>query len=439
MHPNTQSAMKVLFNDTFAERCGMQLQTIMNHVTNYKPFVFGEAHWEKKADRSVLRVQMKARANGQPRCSGCQRRRPGYDRLRERTWDFVPLWQIAVLLVYAPRRVDCPQCGVVVEQLPWSDGKSRQTREYRLFLARWARRLSWQEVANIFHSSWDSVYRAVQYVVSYGLVHRDETGVEAIGVDEIQYQRGHKYLTLVYQIDAGRRRLLWIAQDRTTQALERFFDTLGQQVLPTLKFVCSDMWRPYLDVIAQRAGKAVHVLDRYHIMARMNKAIDKVRAGEARRMKADGYEPVLKHSRWCLMKRPAHLTSKQVVKLRELMQYNLATMRAYLQREEFQRFWMYRSAAWAGKFLDDWITRTLRSRLDPMKTVARSLRAHRELLLNWFRAKGEISAGIVEGFNNKAKLTMRKSYGFRSDRAIETALYHSLGDLPEPKSTHEFC
>ena len=122
-----------------------------------------------------------------------------------------------------------------------------------------------------------------------------------------------------------------------------------------------------------------------------------------------------------------------------LVQYNLATIRAYLLREDFQRFWEYRSPTWAGNFLDEWISRTMRSRLEPMKREARTLRNHRELLLNWFRAKGEISAGIVEGFNNKAKLTMRKSYGFRTEDVIYIALYHSLGALPEPKATHEFC
>ncbi len=209
--------------------------------------------------------------------------------------------------------------------------------------------------------------------------------------------------------------------------------------MPGLKYVCSDMWKSYLKVIGERAGDAVHVLDRYHIMARLNKAIDEVRADEARRIKEGGYEPILKYSHWCLLKRPINLTGKQVVKLKELMEYNLAAIRAYLLREDFQRFWEYHSPAWAGKFLDDWITQALRGRLGPMKREARSLRKHRELLLNWFRAKGEISAGIVEGLNNKAKLAMRKSYGFRTDQGIETASYHNLGQLPEPKFTHEFC
>jgi len=417
----------------------MQLQRIFNHVTNYKPFVAKKAVWEERPGGPRIVVQMASRKNGRAVCSGCGRRAPGYDRLPQRQWDFVPLWQIAVVLVYALRRVNCPDCGVTVERVPWADGKQQQTREYRWFLARWAKRLSWSEVAEVFGTTWDTVYRSVRWVVQWGVVHRELSEVTAIGVDEIQWKRGHHYLTLVYQIDGASRRLLWVARERTEETLGKFFDQLGDEILPTLQFVCSDMWQPYLAIIAERAGRAVHVLDRYHIMAKLNKAIDKVRAEEAKRMKEDGYEPLLKHSRWCLLKRVQNLTARQAVKLKDLLQYNLRTVRAWLLREQFQQFWEYQRPSWAGRFLDQWCTNAMRSRLEPMKREARSLRQHRELLLNWFRAKGEISAGIVEGFNNKAKLTMRKAYGFRTFEGIETALYHQLGDLPEPQLTHEFC
>ena len=108
-------------------------------------------------------------------------------------------------------------------------------------------------------------------------------------------------------------------------------------------------------------------------------------------------------------------------------------------KEDFQRFWEYSSPAWAGKFLDAWCTRTMRSRLKPMKKMAKMLRNHRELLLNWFRAKGEIALGCVEGFNNKVKVTMKRSYGFRSYDLLKIALYHALGNLPTPEFTHKFC
>ena len=156
-------------------------------------------------------------------------------------------------------------------------------------------------------------------------------------------------------------------------------------------------------------------------------------------MKQDGYEPILKHSRWCLLKRPENRTQQQTVKLRELMKYNLRTMRAYLMKEDFQQFWTYRSPTWAGKFLDGWCRRVMGSRIEPMKKIARSLRAHRAWLLNWFAAKKKFASGIVERMNNKIKTTARTSYGFGTQEVLQVALYHTLADLPLPPVTHRFC
>ena len=187
---------------------------------------------------------------------------------------------------------------------------------------------------------------------------QDLSGIELIRIDEISRRRGHCYLALVYRIDAYCKRLLWVGRDRKIKTLLGFFRWLGPERSAGLKYVCSDMWKPYLKVIAKKASQAIHVLDRFHIMAHFSKALDEVRAGEAKALKENGYEPVLSKSRW--------------------------------------------------------------------------------LLLNWFRAKGQLSSGVVEGFNAKAKLTSRKSFGFRASRSAEIALYHALGALPKPEFTHRF-
>jgi transposase len=327
---------------------------------------------------------------------------------------------------------------VVVEELPWASGKHQLTKVYMQFLAHWARKLSWKETATSFRTSWEQVCHAVEYVVSWGLEHRTLAPIRAIGVDEIQYAKGHKYLTLVYQIDAGLTRLLWVGKERTVETFEGFFAMIGGDLTSKIEFVCSDMWKPYLRVIREKCSQALHILDRFHIVAKMNEALDDVRAAESRKMAQEGHEPLLKKSRWCVLKRKENLTPQQKFRLRDLLRYNLQTVRAYLLKEDFQQFWEYNSPTWAGMFLDFWCHQTMRSRIEPMKKIARMLRAHRELLLNYFKAKKEFSSGIVEGFNNKAKVTMRKSYGFRTFRITELALYHALGKLPEPKLTHEF-
>lgn len=419
----------------------MRLETILNHVEKYKSFVYGSAEFEETpSGETSLLVPLSARANSRPICSGCGNQGPTYDHMpKERRFEYVPLWGIVVFFVYRMRRVNCHRCGVTVEQVPWCDGKNHLTTTYRWFLARWAKRLSWSEVATIFHTTWDSVCRAVEHAVDWGLAARDLNGITALGIDEVAWKKGHKYLTLVYDISGGAKRLLAICEERTEASLRACFQSLGTNVCSGVRFVCSDMWRPYLNVIKNCLSHSVHVLDRFHIMQKFGDALDEIRAEEHKQLKQNGYIPVLTKSRWCLLKRPENLTDQQTVKLSELLRYNLRTVRAYLFREDFQRFWEYASPTWAGKFLNEWTTRVMRSRLEPMKKVALTLRNHRELILNWFRAKGEISSGAVEGLNNKVKLVTRKSYGFRTIKVAKLALFHNLGRLPEPEYTHRFC
>ena len=418
----------------------MVVKTILNHCQRFKCFVYGKVRFVTQEGRESLEVEVKPRKGSAAVCSCCHKAAPCYDHASEpRRFEFVPLWGFAVFLVYVMRRVDCPRCGVKVEEVPWADGKHQLTKTYMQFLASWARSLSWTDVSRRFQSSWEKVFHAVEYIVEWGLRHRNLDGITAIGVDEIQWKKNHKYLTLVYQINSGCIRLLWLGKERTTETFAAFFDMLGEQRSARIEHVCSDMWKPYLQVIAQRIGRAVHILDRFHIVARINKALDEVRANEHRRMKAAGREPLLTKARWLLLKRPENLTEKQEPKLRELVRYNLQSVRAYLLKEEFQLLWTYVSPPWAGKFIDRWTRRVMRSRIEPLKREARTIRRHKALILNWFKAKGAFSSGIVEGLNNKAKLTMRKSYGFRQFKTIEIALYHSMGALPEPQITHRFC
>ena len=227
----------------------MQLKTILNRVQKFKSFTYGEVHWDEMQNgETALLVEVLPRRNSRPICSGCKRVGPGYDRLQPRQFEFEPLWGIAVFLVYMMRRVNCRSCGVKVESVPWAEGKHTLTKAYMQFLAAWARRLSWQEVARTFRTSWEKVFHAVEWIVDWGLAQRALTGITAIGVDEILWQKGHKYLTVVYQIDHHCKRLLWVGKDRTRKTLLGFFRQFGKERSAQLAFICSDMWKPYLAV-----------------------------------------------------------------------------------------------------------------------------------------------------------------------------------------------
>jgi transposase len=416
----------------------MRVQTILNSCQKFKSFIYQKVKWVNQGDKKWLEVTVVPRKNNKAICSVCSKQGSCYDHQPERLFEFIPLLGYPVFFRYRMRRVNCHDCGIKIESIPWSDGKQTMTKALMQYLAGWAKKLSWQETARSFHTSWKKVFSSVKYVVTWGLENRELNNVESIGVDEIAWKKGHKYLTLVYQIDAHCVRLLWIGKDRTTKTLLRFFVFFGNENSQKLKHICSDMWKPYIKVIKKKASQAIHILDRFHIVAKLNKAIDEIRADEHRQMQQDGYEPVLKKSRWCLLKRKENLTDNQEAKLKDLLNYNLKSVRAYLLKEDFQGFWEYVSVAWAGKFLDRWCTRAMRSKIEPMKKVVKTIRTHKSLILNWFRAKKAFSSGIVEGLNNKVKVATKKAYGFREYNCIEIALYHQLGKLPEPPVTHRF-
>ena len=417
----------------------MQLQSILRQVHPAPGFVYGRAQLVKQGGQLAVRVKMRPRKGSKARCGGCGEKRPGYDTRAPREFAFVPLWGMVVVLVYAMRRVACPQCGVVTEMVPWATGKSPMTHAFTWFLASWAKVLSWQETARRFRTSWDTVFRAVEQAVSWGLAHRNLDGIRSIGVDELSWKKGQKYLTLVYQIDHGCRRLLHIAQHRTAASFHAFFDHLGEERSKNIAFVASDMWKAFLKVVRARCGDALHVLDRFHVAQLMSKALDQVRRDEVRALRGTGRQVVLTKTRWLLLKRPKNLTRRERGRLRELLTINLRTVRAYLLKEQFARFWKYRSLASATKFLEDWTRMAMRSRITPLKKFARTLRAHRRELQNWFLAQGRFAAGATEGFNNKARITTRKAYGFRTYEHARIALFHTLGNLPEPPwLTHRF-
>jgi transposase len=414
----------------------MQIKTILNRVAKQPGFVFGRVNFLLVG--LCLTVELVARKGSRGICSGCGRRGPCYDHLSRRQYEFVPLWKVPVFFLYAPRRIDCKACGVLVERVPWAIGNSPITVQYGWFLASWAKVMSWTEVGRRFDTSWHTVFTAVNHAVQWGKEHRDLTGITAIGVDEIAWKKGHKYMTVVYQVDHNCRRLLWIGQDRTAATFAGFFDWLGKERSALLQFVISDMWKAFLSTVAKRAAKSVHVLDRFHVVKLANEAVNNVRKNEAQRLRAKGDTVTLKNTRWVWLKHRRNHTGKQRNRLKELREANLQTFEAFLLKEDLDGFWGYKSVHHARNYLQGWIATALGSGIEPMAKFARTLDSHLPLLLNWFAAKGKLAMGAVEGMNNKARVTTKMAYGFRTYKHAEIALFHRLGALPEPEFAHRF-
>jgi transposase len=295
----------------------MLLKTILNQSEKFKSFVYDTVTFEMVDGHKALVIDMKARKDTRPICPTCMRKHSVHDTQKARLYEYIPILGFKLYFRYARRRANCNIHGPTAEHIPWAVGNAHQTTTYKVYLARWARRLSWKETAGIFKTSWDSVFRAVKFVVGYGLAHQRLEGIKQIGIDEISYG-GHKYLTLVYQLDKGCRRLLWSGPERRVKTLIRFFWWFGKERSELLEYVSSDMWAPYMKVIKKKAVNALNILDRFHIMKKFNEAIDTIRREEAKQLSLHCKGHILIHSRWLRLKNKVNMTENQVVVLKDL-------------------------------------------------------------------------------------------------------------------------
>jgi len=363
------------------------------------------------------------------RCGVCRRRcRKVHDIRGVREWRDLSLRKESLKLSYHPRRVECPRCGVRVEDFPWAEPWARVTTALLRAVAVLARELSWQGTARQFGLNWKSVATIVQRAVEYGLRHRARPPVHVIGMDEVSRRKGQVYLTVVYDLE--RRVLLWVGDDRTEEAVQPFFTKeMGARRCRTLRVVCMDMWAPYAKLVREHASNAEILFDRFHIVKHLHDAVEEVRRSEMRRL-SQQEKATFKRSRWLLLKNPWNLTGQQKERLSTLVRWNTPIVRAYYLKEAFQLFWDYQQPKRAQEHLEKWMRAAMSSRLEPFKKFVRLLRSHLHGILPWTQLR--LSNGAVEGMNNKIKSISHRSFGFRSAKHFIAAIYHCCARLPLP-------
>jgi transposase len=363
------------------------------------------------------------------RCGVCgQRCREVHSVRKERDWRDLSLRKLPLKLRYRPRRVECPRCGVRVEDFPWAEPWARVTTALSNAVAILARELSWQGTARQYGLNWKSVATIVKRAVQYGLRNRVRPAMHVIGIDEVSRRKGQIYLTVVYDLE--RRVLVWVGEDRTEEAVRKFFtEEMGARRCATLRVVCMDMWAAYAKLVREHAPNAQILFDRFHIVKHLNEAVEEVRRSEMRRLSLKE-RVVFKRSRWLLLKNPWNLNPDQKERLSTLVRWNAPIVRAYYLKESFQLFWDYKQSKRAGTHLQKWMTSAMRSRLDPFKRFVRMLRAHLDGVLPWTRIR--LSNAAVEGMNNKIKSISHRSFGFRTAKNFIAAIYHCCARLPLP-------
>jgi len=389
-----------------------------------------KAHWVTEVVETeegwVARVDRLG--NRRLRCGHCRgETKVTRGRRPERRWRDLSIRDKAFWIVYPPFRVFCPRCGLRVERVPWARKWERVTQALAQAIALLAKKLSFKEVAEHFELDWKVVATVVKRVVQEGLKLRRVKTLHILGIDEVSRKKGHRYLTVVYDLERGR--LLWVGLDRKQETLDEFFRWLGKRRIRSLQAVCLDMWAPYLASVQHHAPQATLVFDRFHIVQHLNRAIDEVRRAEVRKL-AHQEEIDLKKTRFILLKNPWNLTPKENRRLSHLLKLNLPVVRAYYLKEEFQRFWDYLQEKRAQAHLKQWFWWATHSRLQPIIDFARLVKDHLPGLLAWTKLR--ISNGALEGMNNKIKLVSHRSFGFRKPDYFITAIYHCCADLPLP-------
>lgn len=350
------------------------------------------------------------------RCSGCGRLCAGYDTLNPRYWRHLDFGGVRTFLRYAPKRVDCAKCGVVVERVPWaSSASSRFTWDFEEQVGFYAQRLDKSAVQLAFGIAWRTVGAIIERVVYRHRPGNPLKKLRDIGVDELSYRKGHRYLTLVTNHATGR--IVWAREGKSADTLKEFFKEIGDKGRRLIRVVTMDMSQAYISAVRSVVSHAQIVFDRFHVQKLVNEALDETRREEWRRLRADDEDAAktVKGLRWPLLKNPWNLTPKQNERLSTLQKDNARLYRAYLLKENFAAILDRRQPNVVKQMLQDWLSWASHSQLPAFVTVARTIRKHLVDIVAYVRYR--LSNGVVEGLNNKARLLTRRAYGFHSASA----------------------
>lgn len=373
-----------------------------------------------------VRVRVETKAAAPLTCPQCGQPAGRYD-CKERTWRHLDTCQYQTWLVAQVPRVRCAEHGVHQVLVPWAEPGSRFTALMEAVVIDWLRTVvSIQAVAKQLRLSWDEVDTIVQHAVRRGLGRRKAIPVRHLGVDETSFQKHHEYVTLV--TDAARSRVLHVADDRSQSSLDAFFQQLSPRQRAALESVSMDMWAPYIRSTFAHVPGAEHKIafDKFHVVSHLTKAVDQVRRDEHRELSRRG-DPTLKGSRYAWLGNPERLRPTLANALEVLRNMKLRTVRAWHLKETAQDLWHYVRKGWARQAWLAWTRWALRSRLEPMKQVARMIRDHLWGIVNAMHLK--VTNAVAESMNAQVKRIKQAACGFRNRERFRHAILFHLGGL----------
>jgi len=358
-------------------------------------------------------------------CPDCLERAPIHDH-RERIWRHLDTFQYQTLIHARLPRLDCPTHGVKQIRVPWAEEGSHFTALFEALAIDWMKEAPIAAVAERMHLSWDEAAGVQDRAVRRGLARRRLEPPRYLGVDETSFQRRHEYVSVV--TDLERTRVLHVADDRTQDSLDRFWKSLAPGHLASVEAVAMDMWEPY--VLSTRAhlpeADRKIVFDKYHVAQHLNEAVDKVRRRENRELLADG-KSWLVRTKYSWLRNPDNFTSRAWREFGSLRESVLKTARAWALKEAAMCLWDLRYLGVVEKNFRAWYGWAVRSRLEPMKKVARMIKTHWANIQTYFAHR--ITNAGAESINAKIQMIKYMSRGFRNRERFRNAIYFHCGGL----------
>ncbi len=355
----------------------------------YRRILGIEAPWqvervELQLQQGEVHVYLAHQNNPEWACAECGALGPLYDHQPEREWRHLDTCQYRTILHAAPPRTQCSEHGVRVVKLPWAEPGSRFTELFEALAIEWLKHASQKAVAEQLQLSWDEVHGIMERAVKRGLARRQAEELPQLGVDEKAFRKGHKYVTLVN--DLKRNRVLYVAEDREQSSLDGFWSTITAEQRASIKAVALDMWDPYLASLRGHLPEAEKkiVFDKFHIAKHLGEAVDRVRRREHKVLKAEGDER-LTGTKYDWLRNPASMDQKQRREFAELRRGELKTARAWALRETAMSLYDYVYEKPARKHFQWWYSWAVRSRLQPIKEVARMLKRRFENIITYLR------------------------------------------------------
>ncbi len=408
----------------------MRVTTIFRRLLGIVQLFVTDIHFGE--DGLTLGVRPRWR---RPRCGQCHRVASGYDRLPRRRWRHLGLGRTLIWLAYAPRRVQCPSCGVRTEATPWARADSRFTRDFEEMAAYLAQCTDFTAAAKQLGCAWRSISGIVERVVRERLEPGRLEGLERIGIDEFSYRKRQRYLTVV--VDHDRKRVVWAAPGRSAQALVGFFDELRSEGRARIKLATIDMAGGYIKAVGEHLPNATIIFDRFHVQRLVSDAVDAVRREQLRELRGTPEGKALFHSRFSLLRNPESQSETDRQRLVRIARHNDKLYRAYRLKVDFAAIFALRQTKRAEAALRKWLAWASRSKLKPFVRVAKTIRKYFRGILAYFRTR--LTNGVVEGKNNRLRVISRRAYGHHSPEALISLLYLCCGgiqiDPPLPTPT----